>query len=255
MCCFSQDVGLVSNTNIFARGNNGSQFLVYQMTYAAAHELAMVLPLPVPARPREDAVRFINLEAYPLFFEHMQLGFPGRSAVAAGALDLSEPELEVHDVGVYEASFVPTMGDFSRLDSRFQIPQHVWARLPAYRDFGFAVFKLKPASDPQEVHPMAFDFPRRNSDLLYFPTLHIHDGEIHLDAQFDHMLYCQPDDGMVEYLADWHRSSFAADQFMDVDAAQDIVVPDVHVWRLPLNGKRQNIDSLIGNGGAVPNAV
>ena len=160
------------------------------MTYAASHELAMVLPLPVPPRPRDDAVRFINLEAYPLFFEHLQLGFPSRSAVAAGALDLSESELEVHDVGIYEATFVPSIADFSRLDFRFQIPQHIWAKLPAYQDFGFAVFKLKPTAAPQEVHPVAFEFPRRN-DLLYFPTLHIHDGEIHPDSQFDHMLYCQ----------------------------------------------------------------
>ncbi len=255
MCCFSQDVGLVSDTNIFARSFNGSQFLVYQMTYAAAHELAMVLPLPVPPKPRADTIRFINLEAYPLFFEHMQLGFPSRSPLAAATLDLSEPELEVHDVGMYEASFVPAMSDFSRLDSRFQIPQYVWAKLPAYHDYGFAVFKLKPASDPQEVHPMAFEFPRRNSDLLYFPTLHIHDGDIHPEAQFDHMLYCQSDNGMEEHLVDWHRSSFASDRFMDVDATQDIVVPGVHVWQLPLIGKRQNTDSFVGIGGAVPIAV
>lgn len=255
MCCFSQEVGLVSNTNIFARGSNGSQFLVYQMTYAAANELAMVLPLPVPPSPREDAVRFINLESYPLFFDHMQIGFPSRSPVAAGAFDLSEPELDVHDVGMYEASFVPTIADFSRLDSRFQIPQHVWAKLPAYQDFGFAVFKLKPASVPHEVHPMAFEFPRRNSDLLYFPTLHIHDGKIHPDAEFDHMLYCQPDQRMEDYLVDWRRSSSVSDNFMDLDATQNIVVGGVHVWRLPLRGKLQNTDSLVGSGGVVPIAV
>jgi hypothetical protein len=190
MCCFSQEVGLVSDTNIFARGNNGSQFLVYQMTYTAVRELAMVLPLPVPPSSREDAVRFINLQAYPKFFEDLQRGFPSRSVFAAGAVMLSTPALKVHDVGKYEASFVPALDDFSRLDPRFQIPRHVWDKLPAYHDFGFAVFKLKPASDPQEVHPMAFEFPCRN-DLLYFPTLHIQDGEIHQDAIFDHMLLLQ----------------------------------------------------------------
>jgi hypothetical protein len=34
-------------------------------TYAAATDLAMVLPLPVPANPPEDAIRFINLDAEP----------------------------------------------------------------------------------------------------------------------------------------------------------------------------------------------
>jgi hypothetical protein len=254
MCCFSQDIGLVSNTNIFARGHKGSQFLVYQMTYAAPHDLAMVLPLPVPPQSGEDAVRFINLEGYPLFFEHMQHGFPSRSAVAAGSRDLSASGLAVHDVGMYEASFVPTINDFSRLDFRFQFPQHIWAKLPAYHDFGFAVFKLKSAAEPQAVHPMAFEFLRRN-DLLYFPTLHIHDGEIHSHAEFDHMLYCQPNEGMQEYLANWHRSSYTANQFMDVDAAQGIVQGNMRVWKLSLKGKRQNVDSFVGHGGAVPNPV
>jgi hypothetical protein len=47
MCCFSQQVGHVANTNIFARGVNGKQLLVYSMSYRAAADLAMVLPLPV----------------------------------------------------------------------------------------------------------------------------------------------------------------------------------------------------------------
>ena len=78
MCCFSQPVELVSDTNIFARSANGRQFLVYSMTYAAAADLAMVLPLPVPPNPPENAVRFINLERYPAFFDDMRDGFPTR---------------------------------------------------------------------------------------------------------------------------------------------------------------------------------
>jgi hypothetical protein len=48
MCCFSQPVELVGDTNIFARSDNVRQFLVYSMSYAAPTDLAMVLPLPVP---------------------------------------------------------------------------------------------------------------------------------------------------------------------------------------------------------------
>ncbi len=36
MCCFSGAVEQVSSTHIFARSANGSQFLAYSMTYAAA---------------------------------------------------------------------------------------------------------------------------------------------------------------------------------------------------------------------------
>ena len=94
MCCFSQPVEVVADTNIFARSANGRQFLVYSMAYAAATDLAMVLPLPVPPRPPEDAVRFINLERYPAFFRDMASGFPpkwlatlsrGRPMAAAAA--------------------------------------------------------------------------------------------------------------------------------------------------------------------------
>ena len=53
---------------IFARGLNGRQFLVYSMAYAAAGDLAMVLPLPVLPNPREDALRSINLGRCPKFF-------------------------------------------------------------------------------------------------------------------------------------------------------------------------------------------
>src|SRR3954466_10544865 len=85
MCCFSQPVELVSGTNVFARGVNGRQSLVYSMSYAAAADLAMVLPLPVPPGPPEDAVRFINLGRYPGFFDDMRRGFPPRMLMPRSA--------------------------------------------------------------------------------------------------------------------------------------------------------------------------
>ena len=91
----------------------------------------------------------------------------------------------MHDVGEFEASFVANIGDFSRLDRRFRIALEVWAELPTYADYGFAVFKLKgfhsrpkkkgiinwianrftpfsPASRAKETkfHPTALAFPR-----------------------------------------------------------------------------------------------
>ncbi len=276
MCCFSQPVELVSNTNIFARSADGRQFLVYGMTYAARTELAMVLPLPVPPRPAEDAVTFINLERYPDFFQDMRRGFPpqtdawlSRAPMAAAA----GPQLQVHDVGDFEASFVPTLADFSRLNPRFQIPAEAWDRLPAYRDYGFAVFKLKSsaprsmanvlrkllgggfsgsAGSPRRVHPMAFSFPRRNSDLLYFPTVHIHDRAVHPDAYFDHVLYCQANSELSEFLQGWEESPQPASGFINCARTQGIVDPDQPCWRLPLHGRLQNKDTLIGKGSARP---
>jgi hypothetical protein len=279
MCCFSQPVEIVSDTNIFARSVNGHQFLVYRMTYAAVGDLAMVLPLPVPPNPPEDAVRFINLERYPNFFSDMNRGFNTITLLfkssGRGLGEAAAPTLQVHEVGKFEASFVPRLDDFDRLDKRFRIPRDVWDRLPAYRDFGFAVFKLKgsraqsggilrklfgrrsaPApAELHQVHPMAFEFPRRNPELLYFPTVHIHDRQVHPHARFDHMLYCQPDPGMDEYLEGWEKSYGSADRFMNAPATEGIVDPQQYCWRRPLKGHLENKDALVGKGGSIPVAA
>jgi len=282
MCCFSQPVERVSHTNIFARSANDKQYLVYSMVYAAAEDLAMVLPLPVPPRPTEDAVRFINLDRCPAFFIGMQhsfiniekltLGMSMGPAAAGGA------RLQVQQVGRFEASFVPHLDDFDRLDDRFRIPRDVWDRLPEYHDYGFAVFKLKgdrptesqnlsrfaylrakfrrkppaTAPTPRFVHPMAFEFPRRNREVLYFPTLHVHDRDVHSSAHFDHMLYCQPDPGMREYLDGWVEAYAAPTRAMDIELTQGIVDPHVRCWRRPLVGRLENRDTLVGRGGVVP---
>lgn len=296
MCCFSQPVEIVSDTNIFARSANGRQFLVYGMSYAAVGKLAMVLPLPVPPNPPEDPVRFINLRRYPTFFDDMSRGFPPRMMYSefrgAPAVSFDPPKLRVHDVGDFEASFVPRIDDFARLDERFRISRDVWDRLPTYHDYGFAVFKLKETTPrlfarffgtgvpsgtgpiymirlapsarwihvsptgslrkPRRVHPMAFEFPRRNPELLYFPTVHVHDRDVDSHAMFDHMLYCQPDAGMDDYLHGWEESDQPPSRFMKIARAEGIVDPNRHCWRQPLQGRLDNQDTLIGRGGSIP---
>ncbi len=271
MCCFSQPVEVVRNTNIFARGCNGRQLLVYSMRFAAAGDLAMVLPLPVPPRPPEDAVRFINLERYPAFFDDMARGFPpplslSRAAGGMKGIETDAPTLQIHEVGAFEASFVPRVEDFERLDERFRIPRAVWDRLPAYRDFGFAVFKLKGAAqhsgifhrllwkprEPRQVHPMAFEFPRRDPGLLFFPTVHIHDRKVHPHADFNHMLYCQPGPETEGSLEGWEESLGPAARFMAVERTEGIVLGDRPCRRIPLEGRLENRDTLVGKGDSVP---
>jgi hypothetical protein len=102
------------------------------------------------------------------------------------------PTLTVHEVGAFEASFVPTVADFARLDRRFSLPPQVWDSLGGYRDWGFAVFKLKHAGAAAKIyHPMAMEFAPIDPAWLFFPTLHVHDGAIHATANFFHSLYCQ----------------------------------------------------------------
>ena len=125
----------------------------------------------------------------------------------------------VHDVGEFEASFVPTPADFNRLDERFRLPRSVWSALPDYADYGFAVFKLPPEAlwllhaPPRgwtELPPDGVRLPRRNPSALFFPTVHVHDGAVHAEADFDHTLYMQLDSMQsepgLEQRVQWQRS-------------------------------------------------
>lgn len=252
MCCFTKPVISVTATKIFARaGKADHQYLVYSMNLKASEALAMVLPLPVKAGSDENAVKFISLKDYPEFFTDMESGFPapvsaGRSEGVLKWHANSAAALPVVEVGNFEASFVPTVKDFSRLDERFRLPEGAWKKLPAYKDFGFAVFKLKPGS--QQVHPMAFSFPRRDIHSLFFPTVHIHDGKVHSEAEFDHVLYCQPNEGeplKYDSKRAWIESSGHAISFMRVAKAEAIVEPNQHCYKTTMDGHLPNRDTSV----------
>jgi hypothetical protein len=248
MCCFSGAVERVADTSIFARPvDNGRQILVYAMTISTKSDVAMILPLPVPAGSPDDAVRFINLKEYPAFFKDLKRGFPepvsrggftfGTKSAAPGA---APQALEVVQVGEFEASFVPAVKDFGRLDERFRLPDQTWDQLPDYKGYGFAVFKLKKTATT--VHPMAFEFPRANPKQIFFPTVHIHDGKVHGKATFDHALYCQKRDGEKLSLPDWRESEGVASQFMTVAKSAGVVEGAKHCYLKKIQGERKNED-------------
>jgi len=251
MCCFSGNIGFVRNTRIFARAEDRiRQFLVYQMAFDAQKDLAMILPLPVRPASDENAVRFIDLQGYPAFFQDLNSGFPvprsfGFGCSASAPAAPAAPVLKVQSVGSFEASFVPTVADFSRLDKRFRLEDDVWKKLPAYESFGFAVFKLK--SGNHETHPMAFSFPRRQLGSLFFPTVHIHDGEVHEKAEFDHSLYCQPFTTTKKGLLNWAESESLAKSFMDLSKSAGLIDGTQHCYRLPMQGKLANTDTFVHN--------
>ena len=249
MCMFSRGVESVSHTKIFARTSTGvRQYLVYSMNVRSKEELAMILPIPVPKGTPDDAVKFISLQEYSNFFTDMATGFPKPKAPASKgppsrgeSLSLPKP-LAVVSVGSFEASFVPTIGDFSRLDERFRLPEATWNALPAYRSFGFAVFKLK--TGEQRVHPMAFEFPRANPAKLFFPTVHIHDGKVHARAEFDHTLYCQAP-GKSLSMSGWNESPRLAGQFIRAERAAGMVDPNDHCYERIMRGMLRNEDILV----------
>ena len=251
MCCFSRPVEHVSQTRIFVRSpTKGRQYVVYSMTIDAKEDLAMILPIPVPEKSPDNAVKFINLEKYPEFFSDLKKGFPepqSRNTHSLGKtipLAVAGPKLDVVPVGSFEASFVPSVADFARLDERFRLPDGIWDKLPQYKKFGFAVFKLKEGK--KKIHPMAFDFPQADSSKLFFPTVHIHDGKVHEKADFDHALYCQAGEpGATSLLVHWRESTGPANSFVDIDRAGKLLDPEAHVYLKTITGMQKNADTLV----------
>ena len=285
MCLFSSEVEHVADTRIFARADGDHQYLAYQMQLRSQRELAMILPLPTPPACDERAVQFLNAaDSYDLFRELAVLFVVPTELHGSerGMLfGLSGPSLlQVHSVGDYEASFVPTMADLARLDPRFRLPPAIWSQLPMYADWGFAVFKLRLPEPPSlpltaldlriaaerkrdgkpplaymsrtpraQTHPIAFRFPRRDPQTLFFPTMHVHDGSWAPVAMFDHLIYAQrrkagasPAPSAAGPL--WQVSSSAAQPTRQTAAAQ-LLRGGQPVLRLELRGRFENADTIL----------
>lgn len=248
MCCFTRPVTHVGSTRIFARFlDREKQCIVYQMTFDAPEDLAMILPIPVVQPAKEDAVSFVDLSRYPSFFEDMAKAFPQpRMRHADGGIDGPfggpGPELAVHRVGAFDASFVPTIADFVRLDGQFKLDDAVWKSLPQYKEYGFVVFKLRKGF--HEVHPMAFRFPSALPGQIFFPTVHIHDGKVHETEEFDHTLYAQAWKSAVIKGPDWEESALNAGPFVKMRAVSDLVWAGGHLYKLDIRGESKNEDTV-----------
>lgn len=253
---FSRPVREVAATRIFARHlDGGEQALVYSMNVGLTEPTAMILPLPVPPGPAEDAVRFVDLSGYSGFFEHLHAAFPKPPVARGGGfaarmIPEADLTLKVHRVGSFIASFVPSRADFTRLDDRFRLSDDIWDALP-YDDWGFAVFQLASKRGmlaritggvaKQTIHPMAFVFPRRDPRTLFFPTLHVHDGAVHPAAEFDHQLYCQPDPITAASFT-WRKSSDVLGTFVDASKAQSLIDPEAPAFMHSILGNSHNRD-------------
>jgi hypothetical protein len=245
MCCFSGHVEAVWNTRIFARRlEPGRQALVYAMGMTVPQAMAMVLPLPVLPGSPDGAVQFIDLQGggKASFFVYLDACFPqSRFAGAPQQARLrSSGTLEVHHVGAFVASFVPSRADFSRLDARFRMPDAFWSSVPTYADWGFAVFQLAAAPGPRvDFHPLAFTFPTREKERLFFPTLHVHDGKVQATAAFDHTLYAQGDE-----VSGWERS-LSAPHANHVTMLAPLLDATQLLSRVKLQGKLANRDTYV----------
>jgi hypothetical protein len=257
MCCFSGRVAHVGGTNIFARRMGARQALVYSMNVELDDAVAMVLPLPV-ARAAEDALAFVDLSEYPTLFRDLAAAFPepeGQMFGLAAARGGPAPKLRVHDVGDFIASFAPAPADLDRLDERFRISPELFAARPAYRDWGFAVFQLKPraargwwpwrrkqAGGAQTVHPMAFTFESREPDALFYPTVHVHDGTVPAHAAFDHTLYAQVGDDALGRTLAWEASALPTERVAKIARTAGLVDGALPLRRQRYHTRLRNVD-------------
>lgn len=80
---------------------------------------------------------------------------------------------------------------------------------------------------------------------LFFPTVHIHDGEVHPKAEFDHVLYCQPFEHEALQVRGWRESPGHAGRFMKVDQAMGLIASELHCYQKMLHGLLPNRDTHI----------
>ena len=88
---------------------------------------------------------------------------------------------------------------------------------------------------------------------IFFPTIHIHDGEVHDEEEFDHTLYLQSaafdaasgdyqDRDVVNPATGFARSKGKAADFCEVDKCKDLLVADQLVHRKVMKGTLANTD-------------
>jgi hypothetical protein len=184
----------VQMTSIFATRHGGKQVLVYEAAVMTAVSNAMVLPIPIQS-PSTN-VDLLDLSDYSEFFSSLYVHFVDTRPpppIGYGAPPSSPPpqRLEVFTVGSFEASIVPSLDDFQRLDARFRLPAGLHAVLAArYLDWAFVVYHLAPGN--LRLHPFGVAFESRYTEHLFFPTVHFHDGaDAPTDANFAHAFFAQ----------------------------------------------------------------
>ncbi len=101
---------------------------------------------------------------------------------------------------------------------------------------------------------MAFEFPSRLNDQIFFPTVHIHDGEVHEIEEFDHTLYLQHEsfdgtvdvyvnDDVVDNATGMVRSKVQAGKFCNTELTRGIVQPNLLLHRREIRGRHTNQDT------------
>ncbi len=118
--------------------------------------------------------------------------------------------------------------------------------MPATEDNPYADRWSSLPSRLNKPHPMAFEFITRSPNTLFFPTIHIHDGEVHKEANFDHHLYYQGDNfSNSATLPKEISSDKLAAEFMDITKTRGVVDSDQGCHAIVMSGILPNQDTVL----------
>src|SRR5205807_7312061 len=92
--------------------------------------------------------------------------------------------------------------------------------------------------------PVGFEFPARGAGRLFLPTVHVHDGAVHAEADFDHALYYQSL-AQPAGAARMDRTAAVAGDFMDTARGQGTIDPAKRCFKMRLFGALPNADTWI----------
>lgn len=249
MCILSRKVRSIEGTSIFCADlGRGEHTTVYSMRLDAPTDVAMILPVPALRSGGDTSLRFVTLEECPDFFKRLERLFPDPDVTKGdrGPLLKIQNTLQVHDVGSFWASYVPTREDFGRLYPIFRLADSVWESLPDYGSFGFAVFQFKESTGPKLIHPMAYRYDAENPDEMFYPTVHVHDGQtVSPRARFDHRIYIQESENFRQPEG-WARGVRPPGRF---EEGRGLVDADRPVYLKRIAGYLPNADTVLAQDG------
>ena len=214
MCIILARVESVSNTQLYISSSKTKerQLVIYTNKVTSPDSNAMILPVPNPL-----SVELLNFRHYKDIFEDCQKCFRhyddtrhlyATRSLACSASDSHRPVLPVYTIGSYQASIVPSLDDFDRLNTNIlRVNPEVASLLRKTYDseFGFLVCQLKRGN--HQYHPFAYTHSIHSNRLLFVPTLHYHLGEKGSSADWDHTIYSPMTDLFTNYGYSYVNSS------------------------------------------------
>jgi hypothetical protein len=193
MCIMAAPVASVTDTKIYVGRDALSQrqLTVYEMSVQLRSRSgkgnAMILPAPI--WDDSDQIDLYDLSGVPDFFEPLTEVFTERtrSLTMSKGLDLGHV-LEVHRVGSYDVSIVPTVDDVKRLNTNvFDLSADTEHTLRSQYPVGYQ-FVVAQLRESGKFHPLAYSHPY--VDGLFIPTRHEH-GRVGMEElpKWDHQIF------------------------------------------------------------------